>query len=83
MEVVLLAKDPIVDKYDLRSLKVINSSAAPLKEDLLLATHKRLNIPVQQGTLSSNKTNRRLRHDRNCAHGNNTALGRLETCGYV
>ena len=47
--VVLLAKDPIVDKYDLSSLRIINSSSAPLKEDLLLATYKRLGIPVKQG----------------------------------
>lgn len=48
--VVLLAKDPVVEKYDLSSLRVINSSSAPLKEDLLRATYSRLKIPVKQGT---------------------------------
>jgi 4-coumarate--CoA ligase len=48
-EVVLLAKDPIVEKYDLSSIRIINSSAAPLKEDLLLATYRRLGIPIKQG----------------------------------
>jgi 4-coumarate--CoA ligase len=47
--VVLLAKDPIVDKYDLSSLRVINSAAAPLKADLLVAAYKRLGIPIKQG----------------------------------
>lgn len=47
--VVLLAKDPIVEKYDLSSIRIINSSAAPLKEDLLLATYRRLGIPIKQG----------------------------------
>jgi acyl-coenzyme A synthetase/AMP-(fatty) acid ligase len=47
--VVLLAKDPIVKKYDLSSLRVINSSSAPLKEDLLMAVYTRLGIPVKQG----------------------------------
>ena len=46
---VLLAKDPIIPNYDLSSLRVINSSSAPLKEDLLQATYKRLKIPVKQG----------------------------------
>jgi acyl-coenzyme A synthetase/AMP-(fatty) acid ligase len=49
MVVVLLAKDPAVQKYDLSSLRVINSSSAPLKEDLLLAVYRRLGIPVKQG----------------------------------
>jgi 4-coumarate--CoA ligase len=47
--VVLLAKNPLVDKFDLSSLRVINSGSAPLKEDLLVATYKRLGIPVKQG----------------------------------
>lgn len=49
MTVVLLAKDPLVDKYDLSSLRVINSSSAPLKEDLLVQTYNRLGVPVKQG----------------------------------
>jgi long-subunit acyl-CoA synthetase (AMP-forming) len=47
--VVLLAKDPVVDKYDLSALRIINSSSAPLKADLLMATYKRLGIPIKQG----------------------------------
>ena len=46
---VLLAKNPLVDKYDLSSLRMINSSSAPLKADLLVATYNRLGIPVKQG----------------------------------
>lgn len=46
--VLLLGKSPIVDKYDLSSLKMINSGAAPLTRELTDAVYKRLNIPVKQ-----------------------------------
>ena len=44
-----LAKHPIVDKYDVSSLKVIVSGAAPLGADLSNACAKRLNCLVKQG----------------------------------
>ena len=47
--VVLLAKHPIVDKYDLSSLRMMNSGAAPLTQELVEATYKRLKVPIKQG----------------------------------
>lgn len=44
-----LAKHPLVDQYDLSSLKVIVSGAAPLGADLTAACAKRLNCIVKQG----------------------------------
>lgn len=44
-----LAKAPIVDNYDLSSLRMLHSSAAPLAAELIRAIHKRLNIRVKQG----------------------------------
>ncbi|KAK4050826.1 hypothetical protein OIV83_003248 [Microbotryomycetes sp. JL201] len=45
-----LAKHPIVDKYDLKSLKFLLSGAAPLSADLQQALEKRLQGPaVYQG----------------------------------
>jgi acyl-CoA synthetase (AMP-forming)/AMP-acid ligase II len=44
-----LTKHPIVDKYDVSSLKVIISGAAPLGADLTAACSKRLNCVVKQG----------------------------------
>lgn len=46
---VALAKHPMVDQYDLSSLEVIFSGAAPLAEDLALAVEKRLGTNVRQG----------------------------------
>ncbi|PVH85077.1 acetyl-CoA synthetase-like protein [Cadophora sp. DSE1049] len=46
--VLLLAKSPIVDNYDLRSVKMIASAAAPLTLDLIEAVWKRLKIPIKQ-----------------------------------
>lgn len=46
--VVHLAKNPIVDNYDLASLKSITSGAAPLTKDLIEAVHKRLNVCTKQ-----------------------------------
>jgi len=43
-----LAKNPIVDKYDLKSLKVVTSGAAPLTTELIEAVHKRLGLEVKQ-----------------------------------
>ena len=47
--VLLLAKHPIVDKYDLSSLRMLNSGAAPLTEELVEAVYKRLKAPIKQG----------------------------------
>lgn len=47
--VLLLTKHPIVDKYDLSSLRMMNSGAAPLTRDLVEATHKRIGVPIKQG----------------------------------
>ncbi|MBI3208768.1 MAG: AMP-binding protein [Candidatus Solibacter usitatus] len=44
-----LVKSPLVDKYDLSSLKLVFSGAAPLDADLAAACEKRLNCKVRQG----------------------------------
>ncbi|MDH3205807.1 MAG: 4-coumarate--CoA ligase family protein [Gemmatimonadota bacterium] len=44
-----LAKHPVVDQYDLSSLDVINSGAAPLGEDLARAAEERIGCIVSQG----------------------------------
>ena len=47
--VLLLGKHPIVDKYDLSSLRMINSGAAPLTQELVGAVYSRLKVPIKQG----------------------------------
>ncbi|KAI4867859.1 acetyl-CoA synthetase-like protein [Hypoxylon rubiginosum] len=47
--VLALAKHPAVAKYDLSSLKWMNSGAAPLGRDLVDQVWRRLTIPVMQG----------------------------------
>lgn len=47
--VLALAKHPLVDQYDLSSLRGINSGAAPLSGDLEQACSQRLNCLVSQG----------------------------------
>ncbi|KAI1764737.1 acetyl-CoA synthetase-like protein [Hypoxylon sp. FL1150] len=47
--VLALAKHPTVAKYDLSSLKWMNSGAAPLGRDLVEQVWRRLTIPVMQG----------------------------------
>jgi 4-coumarate--CoA ligase len=47
--VLALGKAPIVDKYDLSSLRYINSGAAPLSKHLVEAVWSRLRIGVKQG----------------------------------
>jgi len=44
-----LAKHPLVDQYDLSSLQVVMSGAAPLSEELVKACSARLNCLVKQG----------------------------------
>ena len=43
-----LCKSPIVDKYDLSSIRCFMSAAAPLTPELVKETYKRLKIPVKQ-----------------------------------
>lgn len=47
--VLLLGKHPIVSDYDLSSLRMMNSGAAPLTRELVDAVSKRLGVPVKQG----------------------------------
>jgi 4-coumarate--CoA ligase len=44
-----LAKHPIIDKYDLSTLKWLNSGAAPLSHEIINSLWNRLTIPVKQG----------------------------------
>lgn len=46
--IVRLARDAMVDKYDLSSIRMITSGAAPLTKELVDTVHKRLNIKVNQ-----------------------------------
>ncbi|KAJ4344739.1 uncharacterized protein N0V89_012483 [Didymosphaeria variabile] len=47
--VVLLAKSPVVSKYDLSTVRMMNSGAAPLTKELVEAVYNRLKIPIKQG----------------------------------
>lgn len=47
--VLKLAKDPALDKYDLSSLKVIFSGAAPLGAELSVECMKRIHCGIRQG----------------------------------
>ena len=47
--VLLLGKHPVVDKYDLSSLRMMNSGAAPLTQELVETVYKRLGVPIKQG----------------------------------
>ncbi|KAF9888620.1 hypothetical protein FE257_008552 [Aspergillus nanangensis] len=46
---VLLGKHPAVDKYDLSSLRMMNSGAAPLTEDLVESVYSRIKVGIKQG----------------------------------
>tara|TARA_R110002060_G_scaffold24900_1_gene33942 strand:+ start:802 stop:1245 length:444 start_codon:yes stop_codon:yes gene_type:complete len=46
--VLLLAKHPVIDKFDLSSLRMMHSAAAPLTPDLIDMIHKRIKCPVKQ-----------------------------------
>jgi 4-coumarate--CoA ligase len=46
--VLLLAKHPIVDKYNLSSLRMMHSAAAPLTNDLIEMAYRRLKVPIRQ-----------------------------------
>lgn len=47
--VLAFGKDPNVDRYDLTSLKMLHSGAAPLTNELLELFWSRLKLPVKQG----------------------------------
>jgi acyl-CoA synthetase (AMP-forming)/AMP-acid ligase II len=47
--VLLLGKHPIVDKYDLSSLRMMNSGAAPLTRELVETTSARIKVGIKQG----------------------------------
>jgi acyl-CoA synthetase (AMP-forming)/AMP-acid ligase II len=47
--VLLLCKHPAVEKYDLSSLRMTNSGAAPLTRDLVETLYKRKGVRVKQG----------------------------------
>ena len=47
--VLALAKHPIVAKYNLSSLRMMHSSAAPLTNDLVQMVYQRLKVPIKQG----------------------------------
>lgn len=46
--VLALAKHPVVDKYDVSSLREMHSAAAPLGTDLIDMIYKRLKVPIKQ-----------------------------------
>ena len=46
--IVRLSRDTMVDKYNLSSIKMMTSGAAPLTKELVEAVHKRLNIKITQ-----------------------------------
>ena len=46
---VLLSKHPIVANYDLSSIRMANSGAAPLTRELIEAVYKRTGIRIKQG----------------------------------
>ena len=43
-----LAKDPVVDKYDMRSLRMLISAAAPLTNELIRMVYARIKVPITQ-----------------------------------
>jgi 4-coumarate--CoA ligase len=47
--VLQLGKSPLVSKYDLSSIRMLNSGAAPLTKELVEALYSRLKIPIKQG----------------------------------
>jgi acyl-coenzyme A synthetase/AMP-(fatty) acid ligase len=46
--VLLLAKNPLIENYDLSSLRMMHSAAAPLTEDLIRSVHDRLKVGIVQ-----------------------------------
>jgi acyl-coenzyme A synthetase/AMP-(fatty) acid ligase len=46
--ILALAKEPVIDKYDLSSVRMMFSAAAPLSKDLIQTMYARLKIPIRQ-----------------------------------
>ena len=46
--ILLLAKHPAVERYDMSSLRMICSGAAPLAKELADAVYRRLKVPIKQ-----------------------------------
>ena len=46
--VLLLAKHPLIDRFDLSSLRMMHSAAAPLTQDLIKMIYSRLKTPIKQ-----------------------------------
>lgn len=44
-----LAKDPLVQRYDIRSMRMINSGAAPLSATLAAEATAKTGVPIKQG----------------------------------
>jgi acyl-coenzyme A synthetase/AMP-(fatty) acid ligase len=47
--ILLLGKHPVVSKYDLSSLRMLSSGAAPLTQDLVKTVYRKINVPIKQG----------------------------------
>ncbi|KAJ6002465.1 hypothetical protein N7451_005012 [Penicillium sp. IBT 35674x] len=47
--VLLLGKHPVVEKYDLSSLRMMNSGAAPLTQELVESVYSRIKVGIKQG----------------------------------
>lgn len=47
--VLMLGKHPVVSKYDLSTIRMMNSGAAPLTRELVDAVYARLKVPIKQG----------------------------------
>jgi len=45
----LLSKHPVVDEYDLSSLRMTMSGAAPMTRELAVAMYDRIKVPIKQG----------------------------------
>ncbi|KAH7073870.1 hypothetical protein BKA63DRAFT_445156 [Paraphoma chrysanthemicola] len=44
-----LAKHPMIDQYNLKSLRYLHTSAAPTPNEVIISLHDRLKIPIRQG----------------------------------
>lgn len=47
--ILLLGKHPSVKKYDLSSLRMLNSGAAPLAQELVETVYREIKVPIKQG----------------------------------
>jgi 4-coumarate--CoA ligase len=46
--VLLLSKHPVVDKYNLSSLRMLMCAAAPMTHELANAVYERIKVPIKQ-----------------------------------